>query len=229
MQINEIFSSIDGEGIRTGYLVTFIRSQHCTLKCTYCDTLYSLEPLDSNGNKQYTDMTVEEIVAKCKELGNNRITFTGGEPLMQKDAKELLSKLTLAGFEVNVETNGNIPIRDYRTIDLDLPIAQNRLIMTMDWKSPSSGMRDKMVVDNLYCLSNSDVLKFVVGSKEDLDDMKNTLEQYKIRCNNIFVSPIFGQIEPKDIVEYLKENNMQNVRMQLQLHKFIWPVEMRGV
>ena len=86
-----------------------------------------------------------------------------------------------------------------------------------------------MVVDNLYCLSNSDVLKFVVGSKEDLDDMKNTLEQYKIRCNNIFVSPIFGQIEPKDIVEYLKENNMQNVRMQLQLHKFIWPVEMRGV
>ena len=229
MQINEIFSSIDGEGIRTGYLVTFIRSQHCSLNCTYCDTLYSLKPTDEAGNKLYKDMSVDEILEVCKKHGNSRITFTGGEPLIQKDAKELLSKLTLAGYEVNVETNGNIPLREFRTMDIDMPIAQNRLIMTMDWKSPSSGMRNKMVEDNLYCLNASDVLKFVVGSKEDLDDMKDTLNKHKIRCNNIFVSPIFGQIEPKDIVEYLKENNMQNVRMQLQLHKFIWPVEMRGV
>lgn len=228
MQINEIFSSIDGEGIRTGYLVTFIRTQFCSLKCSYCDTAYSLEACDAQGNKQYTDMTVDEIVKKCKELGNKRITFTGGEPLIQKDAKELLSKLTLNDFEVNIETNGNIPLKPFKKFDIDMPIAQCNIIMTMDWKSPSSGMREKMLEENLYSLGFRDVLKFVVGSKEDLDDMKNLVQNHRLNCE-IFVSPVFGKIEPAEIVEYIKENNLQNVRMQLQLHKIIWDPAKRGV
>ena len=228
MQINEIFNSIDGEGIRTGYLVTFIRSQFCSLKCSYCDTAYSLEATDCNGNKLYTDMTVDEILAECAKLGNKRITFTGGEPLIQKDAKELISKLTLNDYEVNIETNGNIDLTPFKTLDVNMPIIQNKLIITMDWKSPSSGMRDKMLENNLKQLGNNDVLKFVVGSKEDLDDMKAIIESNSLKCE-IFVSPIFGKIEPYEIVDYMKENNLQQVRMQLQLHKIIWNPEMRGV
>lgn len=225
MQINEIFSSIDGEGIRTGYPVTFIRTQFCSLKCVYCDTAYSLEAYDSCGNKQYTDMTVTEILEECNKLGNKRITFTGGEPLIQKDAVELLEVLTANGYEVNIETNGNIPLADL--VDI-VTIDSNKIIITMDWKSPSSGMRDKMLLDNLKCLHSKDVLKFVVGSKEDLDDMKHIIQTNDLKCS-IFVSPIFGDIEPADIVSYVLENNLQNVRVQLQLHKIIWDPGKRGV
>lgn len=228
MQINEIFSSIEGEGIRTGYLVTFIRSFRCNLLCRYCDTLYAVQPekIGEKTENSYIDMTVDEIIEKCKKLGNKRITFTGGEPLIQPEALELISKLTVEGFEVNIETNGAVDLAKFVKFNDEFPIDYKKLIITMDWKSPYSGMRDKMITENLYKLSEVDVLKFVVANKEDLDDMKEVIKD--VDCN-IFVSPVFGQIEPKEIVEYLKENNLQNVRMQLQLHKYIWPVDMRGV
>lgn len=228
MQINEIFSSIDGEGIRTGYPVTFIRSQFCSLNCKYCDTAYSLEPFDEYGNPQFTHLSIEEIVDECKRLGNKRITFTGGEPLIQKDARSLVSALTQLGYEVNIETNGNIPLDIITEEIADCPIDQDKVIITMDWKSPSSGMREKMLADNLKHLTKKDVLKFVVGSKEDLDDMKNLLDQNNLDCH-IFVSPIFGDIEPEDIVSYILDNNLQQVRVQLQLHKIIWDPAKRGV
>lgn len=225
MQINEIFSSIDGEGIRTGFIVTFIRTQFCSLNCTYCDTSYSLTATDSQGNKQYTDMSVDEIIDKCNELGNRRITFTGGEPLIQKDALELVSKLTKQGFEVNIETNGNIDIAPYYN---NPDIVSDNLIMTMDWKSPYSGMRHKMLDTNLAMLTTNDVLKFVVADYEDLQDMLTIITNNELKCH-IFVSPVFGKIALPDIVEFIKQHNLQNVRMQLQLHKIIWEPEMRGV
>ena len=162
MQINEIFSSIDGEGIRTGYPVTFIRSQFCSLNCKYCDTAYSLEPFDEYGNPQFTYLGIDEIVDECKRLGNKRITFTGGEPLIQKDARSLVSALTQLGYEVNIETNGNIPLDVITEEIADCPIDQDKVIITMDWKSPSSCMREKMLLDNLKHLTKKDVLKFVV-------------------------------------------------------------------
>ena len=229
MLINEIFSSIDGEGIRTGNLVTFIRSYGCSLLCKYCDTLYAVKPETEEDKKNaFTEMSVETIVEKCKELGNKRITFTGGEPLIQKDAKELLSKLTIEGFEVNVETNGKESITPFVTFDGSCPIAMNKLIITMDWKSPYSGMRDQMLESNLLALRYNDVLKFVVANKEDLDDMKDILSKFNVRCH-VFVSPVFNEIDPVEIIEYLKENNLQDVRVQLQLHKIIWKPEERGV
>ena len=104
----------------------------------------------------------------------------------------------------------------------------NNLIYTLDYKCPSSGMEDKIILDNIDYLNDIDVLKFVVGTQEDLDKMKQIVEQYTPECN-IFVSPVFGQIEPKDIVQYILDNNLQNVRVQLQLHKLIWNVNQRGV
>lgn len=226
MLISEIFSSCEGEGIRSGYLATFIRSYGCNLRCNYCDSMYAVdETIDLFGNKNFKQMTVQDIINECKHLGNKKITFTGGEPLIQKEAKELIDKLLDEGFEVNIETNGAIPIKDFiyfRNKNM------TKLIVTMDWKSPYSGMRDKMVEENLKDLRSIDVLKFVVATKEDLDDMKNTLENNDIYCN-VFVSPVFGKIEPFEIVDYLKQNNLQNVRIQLQMHKLIWKPDMRGV
>lgn len=226
MLISEIFSSIEGEGIRSGYLATFIRTYGCNLRCNYCDSMYAVdETIDLFGNKNFRQMTVQDIVNECKHIGNKRITFTGGEPLIQKDAKELIGELLDNHFEVNIETNGAVPIKDFVYF-------RNRnmakLIVTMDWKSPYSGMRNKMIEENLIDLRYFDVLKFVVATKEDLDDMKNILENNNIYCN-IFVSPVFGKIEPFEIVDYLKQNNLQNTRIQLQIHKLIWDKNMRGV
>ncbi len=228
MLISEIFSSIDGEGVRSGYLATFIRTIGCPLRCSYCDTSYAFQP---DNNTQ--DLTVNEIVNECKKLKNKRITLTGGEPLIQKDIWNLIEQLVVSGFQINVETSGAVYV-DYNEFSKPIKTAyeSNNLFFTYDYKCPSSGMNDKMdnrIFDNL---GENDIVKFVVGSKEDLDCMKqftselNTKHTYK---NKYYVSPVFGNIEPVNIVEYLKENNLQDIRLQLQIHKIIWDKNMRGV
>ena len=220
MLISEIFSSCEGEGLRTGYLATFIRTYGCNLRCTYCDSMYAVdEKRDLFGKNTYKNMELDEIVKECKKLNNKRITLTGGEPLIQKNIASLLGTLKGYGFEINIETNGAVPLDAF----VEIPV-----MLTMDWKSPYSGMRDKMIEKNLDLLREWDVLKFVVASKEDLDDMKEIILNHKLNCH-IFVSPVFGKIEPVDIVEYMKENNLQQARLQLQIHKLIWDKDKRGV
>ena len=197
-----------------------------------CDTLYAVDPqTEEDKENAFVTMTPDEILAKCKEFGLTKITFTGGEPLIQKDAPELVALLLDNDYEVNIETNGAVDIHEFndRLVDvLANDVTLNNLIYTLDYKCPSSGMEDKMILDNIDYLNDIDVLKFVVGTQEDLDKMKQIVEQYTPECN-IFVSPVFGQIEPKDIVQYILDNNLQNVRVQLQLHKLIWNVNQRGV
>lgn len=214
MFINEIFKSIEGEGIRMGYPVTFIRLYGCNLNCSYCDTRYSCEGQDG------TEMSVAEVVKRANELEVKRITLTGGEPLIHENVEELVDELLNEGFEVNIETNGSIDIYPY--------IKKPNVIITMDYKSISSGMADKMNHKNLKYLRGQDVLKFVVGNKEDLDDMKNVIETYSPSCN-IFVSPIFTKIELPDMVDYIKDNKLNDCRIQVQLHKIIWEPSKRGV
>ena len=214
MLVNEIFSSIEGEGIRTGYPATFIRLYGCNLNCSYCDTRYSCEGHDG------TEMNVSEVIEKGKEVGVKKITLTGGEPLIHKNVEELVDELVNEGFEVNIETNGSVDIYPYTK--------KENVIITMDYKLISSGMNDKMNERNFKYLRPQDVLKFVVGNKQDLDVMKEILEVHKPNCN-IFVSPVFEQIEPVEIVDYIKENKLNDCRVQLQLHKIIWDREERGV
>ena len=221
MQINEIFSSIEGEGIRSGYLATFVRTQGCNLRCIYCDTKYSWDE-----DKGFVNMSIDEIVDKCRELGNRRITLTGGEPLLQPDIIELVERLTRENYEVNIETNGAVDLKPLIKND---NIDRRQLIITMDWKSPSSLMRDQMIWSNLLLLQQQDVLKFVVGSHEDLMDMVQTLLATENISYSVFVSPIFGQIEGQEIVAFMKQYHLEKVRLQLQLHKYVWPPEMRGV
>lgn len=213
MLVNEIFKSIEGEGIRMGYPVTFIRLYGCNLNCSYCDTRYSCEGQDG------TEMSVSEVIEKAKEAGVKRITLTGGEPLIHKNAEELVDGLVNEGFEVNIETNGSVDI---------YPYIKENVIITMDYKSISSGMADKMNHKNLKYLRNQDVLKFVVEDKKDLDDMKRIIETYSPSCS-IFVSPVFGKIELPDMVDYIKDNELNECRIQVQLHKIIWEPTKRGV
>lgn len=214
MLVNEIFSSIEGEGIRAGYPVTFVRLYGCNLHCSYCDTRYSCE------GGEFTKMTVEEILDVVADKGFHRVTLTGGEPLIHKDVNELLMALIKAGYEVNIETNGAVYIAPYTH--------SAKMIITLDYKSISSGENAKMWLSNLPLLRKRDVLKFVVGNKEDLDDMRRILIDYNPICN-VYVSPIFGEIEPVEIVEYIKAYKLENCRVQLQMHKFIWPPQQRGV
>lgn len=214
MKISEIFYSIDGEGIRAGELAVFIRTYGCSLCCSYCDSMYAC--IGDN----YKEYTIDEILHEIETIPCKRITLTGGEPLTQDDCYELVQNLIDKGYEVNIETNGAEQIEEYIKFD--------DVIITMDWKSIYSGMSEYMIADNIDSLRSQDVLKFVVANDADLEQMKQIVLAYRPMCN-IFVSPVFGEIEPKHIVEYLIKNNLQSVRIQLQLHKFIWDPNTRGV
>lgn len=214
MKVNEIFCSIEGEGIRQGYLCTFVRFYGCNLNCSYCDSRYACE------NGEYTEMSPEQIFDKIVEHGAKCVTLTGGEPLLQ-NTNELVKLLTMLdddGFKVNIETNGSVKIPENILVST----------ITMDWKSISSGEHRKMLSDNIKHLFDDDVLKFVIGSKEDFNQMCEVIKNNSIMCH-VFVSPVFGKIEPSEIVDLMKDAKLNNVRMQLQIHKFIWDADKRGV
>lgn len=225
MIINEIFSSIDGEAKRAGELATFIRTVGCNLRCSYCDSKYTWGHEDTN-----KEMTVSELVEECKKLGNKNITFTGGEPLLQKDADELINALADSGFEVSIETDGAI---DFTTRDWFINNKSN-IWVCADYKCYESGQTDKMLpLEKFAKLRPQDVLKFVVGSEEDLNLAYNVIDtlRNKYSCNcYVYLSPVFGKIEPKRIVEFMQEKNMQGkIKFQFQIHKLLWDPNRRAV
>jgi len=216
MIVNEIFSSIDGEGIRTGELATFIRLAGCNLRCRYCDTEYALD------NNSGSEMNITEILNEVKKYKNRNITLTGGEPLAHKETNKLIEELIKNNYFVNIETNGSIDIEPYI----------GKCLITMDYKCKSSLMEKTMLLSNLEKLSETDVLKFVINS-EDFDCIEKILRDFNIK-SYIYISPIFNEINLPDIVEFMKKCNekgidMSKVRMQVQLHKIIWNPDMRGV
>ena len=147
MKIVELFKSIEGEGIRTGKVCTFIRSFGCNCVCTYCDSHYAI---DGKFSKDYPNMTIEEIVNKCKEFKTPYVTFTGGEPLIQPQAVELVQELLDNGFEVNIETNGSVDIKPFKQklLTSTSSYSHDKLIFTIDYKSLSSGVNDRMLPEN---------------------------------------------------------------------------------
>lgn len=220
MRVVEIFGSIDGEGKRTGQLATFIRLAGCNLRCCYCDTTYSF-----NVNEA-TEMSVNEIVKKCQEIGYHNITLTGGEPLIHKDVKSLIFDLGARGFQVNIETNGSVDLSEFIALrykyDLDV-------FFTVDFKTLYSGMRNKMNRNSFVGLDiEKDIVKCVVANRADMDDALQYLDSLNEKFN-IWFSPVFGKIEPKEIVEYAIEHKRQDITTQVQLHKIIWDPNERGV
>lgn len=223
MKISEIFLSIEGEGIRTGAPAVFIRLFGCNLRCSYCDSMYAVEGSD------FQEMSPVEVFEKVKSFNTQFVTLTGGEPLIHKDVEVLLKMLDDYGLEVNIETNGTQP----------KPTGLKNMFCTMDWKSISSGMQPRMKMENMMTLGEKDVLKFVVGTEEDLLDATRVIEAMEGRFNALgkrlptfYVSPIFGAMKYEDMVNRILGNEVMrrnNVRFQVQLHKIIWDPDARGV
>lgn len=217
MKVVEIFNSIEGEGKRIGQPCTFIRLFGCNLRCSYCDSMYALEGTD------YEDMSDVEIMDVVNSYNCPNVTLTGGEPLIHKGVQTLIKMLMRKGYEVNIETNGSIapPIPSCA-----------RLFYTMDYKTNESGETDKMKMDNFKKLSRRDVVKFVVGSNDDLAQSLEFYEKLKEECETeprIYVSPVWGKIEPVQIVNFIKEHKLWNWTTQIQLHKIIWSPDKKGV
>lgn len=156
-QVVESFLSINGEGKRAGQLAVFLRFAGCNLKCSYCDTMWANQP-----DVAYTWMTKEEIYEIVRQSGAKNVTITGGEPLLQEGMKELLAFLAEdESLTIEIETNGSVDLTPYLSIS-------DRVVMTMDYKLPGSGMEDRMNLSNLKKLRTVDTVKFVSGSREDL-------------------------------------------------------------
>lgn len=230
LPVSEIFYSIDGEGARTGAPTIFIRLFGCNLKCTYCDTKYACK--QEEGVFGFDYMTIDRILGAVKAYEPCKcITLTGGEPLIHPAASELVKALREDGYWVNIETNGSIDLEPFIAEQDKLGPKKSSMdyFFTMDWKSLSSREFDKMIPSNLELLESTDVLKFVVGNDDDLNQMKNILEDYPDIDAQIYVSPVWGDITPAHIVEYVLDNQLVYVKVQVQLHKVIWNSNKRGV
>ena len=218
-KVVEIFTSINGEGMRAGELAVFIRLQGCNLRCGYCDTMWANE-----AGAAYTKMTAEEILQKVKDAGIRNIPLTGGEPLDQPDIGELIERITSdTWLRLEIETNGSISLEPFTGYP-------NPPVFTVDYKLPGSGMETAMDLENFNRLKPDDTVKFVVSDLNDLIRAKEIIGQYELtkRCH-VILSPVFGNIEPKDMVEFMKEQKLNDIRMQIQMHKVIWDPEQRGV
>jgi 7-carboxy-7-deazaguanine synthase len=218
-KVVEKFVSINGEGRRCGQLAIFIRFAGCNLNCSYCDTTWANEK-----NAPYDLMSSEEIYNYIKSTEVNNITLTGGEPLLQEGIVELLELLAKdKELHVEIETNGSVLLDTFSK-------EENPPSFTMDYKLPSSNMEKQMNLDNFKFLSKNDTVKFVSGSIEDLEKAKEIIDSFAlVEKTNIYISPVFGQISLDNIVEFMKDNKMNDVNLQVQLHKIIWEPTKRGV
>ena len=218
--VAETFVSINGEGRRAGQLAVFVRFCGCNLNCAYCDTQWA-----NRADAPYTGMTAREIYDSIKATGVTNVTLTGGEPLMQDGIADLLTLLSQdEGLYVEIETNGSVPA------DFVLDMPHNRPSLTMDYKTGASGMEHRMCLHNFERLTAQDTVKFVCGSRADLETALRVCRQYELigRCA-VYLSPVFGAIQPADMVEFVKEHRLNGVNIQLQMHKFIWDPNQKGV
>ena len=218
-KVVETFISINGEGQHAGELALFIRFAGCNLNCNYCDTRWANQP-----DVVYQEMTETEIKALVADSGVRNVTLTGGEPLLQPGMYQLLETMgSLPDIRIEIETNGSVDIEPYMTLI-------RRPAFTLDYKLPGSGMEAGMNTENYRYLTKEDTVKFVISDKADLTRAREIIEQYQLegQCG-IYYSPVFGRIRPAEIVDDMIEHRLNGVHMQLQMHKFIWDPEQRGV
>lgn len=218
-KVVEKFVSINGEGRSAGELAVFIRFAGCNLNCSYCDTRWANEP-----GTPYEIMSEEEIYAYVKETGVSNVTLTGGEPLLQENVSRLIRLLAKDGsLRIEIETNGAVSLKGFTGLG-------DNVTFTVDYKLPGSGMDSYMIMENYELLRINDTVKFVISDKNDLDKARDIIERYGlIGKTAVYLSSSFSKIEPADIVNYMIDNNMNKVKLQLQMHKYIWEPDRKGV
>jgi 7-carboxy-7-deazaguanine synthase len=212
MRVNEIFYSIQGESSFMGWPCTFIRFTACDLRCSYCDTEYAF----SEGK----EMSLSEILAAVSSYPAKLVLVTGGEPMLQHQVRDLFQALLDAGYTVCVETGGHILLDG-----LD-----PRVHKIMDLKCPSSGMHRHNNYENIRHLTRNDEVKFVIGNREDFDWACDVIVRLDLpsRVGVVLFSPVYRALPYSDLARWVMNCGLP-VRMQLQLHKIIWPDTVRGV
>lgn len=212
LHITEIYKSVQGEAAFAGWPCSFIRLTGCPLRCRWCDTVYSFK-----GGKH---LTFEEIFAELDRLGVPLVELTGGEPLAQEAASALASELIAAGYRVMIETSGSESIAA-------LP-KETHIIM--DLKCPGSGMVDRNLLSNLEILKKTDEIKFVIADRVDFEWARDQVRSLDLDQRfNVLFSPAFGLMEAKDLVNWMLEDRLHQVRLNLQQHKYIWHPRAKGV
>ena len=212
LTVNEIFYSIQGESTRVGRPCVFVRLTACDLRCSWCDTSYAFH----EGARR----SLDEVVADVERYDCPLVEITGGEPLLQEDVYPLMERLLAGGRTVMLETGGHRPIAR-------VPRA---VVKIVDVKCPSSGEAHRNDWENLGALAPHDEVKFVVSDRPDYDFARGVIERYGLagRAAAVLLSPVHGVLEPRLLSEWMLADGLA-ARLQLQLHKFIWPPGTRGV
>ena len=211
LKINEIFYSIQGETSYVGQPTVFVRTTACNLRCTYCDTTYSYY----EGDFQSLE-SILEVIASHKTC---YVCITGGEPLLQKEVLPLMIELCDRGYKVSLETSGS---KNIEKVD-------PRVKIILDVKTPESGAADSFLLENLQFANSETEFKFVICSEKDFEWSENFCRQYDLfKKFTVLYSPSFAQVSERWLAEKILQNNSV-ARLQLQLHKYIWSSETRGV
>jgi 7-carboxy-7-deazaguanine synthase len=211
MKLYEIYTSISGETHYAGLPCTLVRFAACDLRCSYCDTEYAF-----TGGQE---VSLENIVADVESRGVPLVLLTGGEPLLQPELPSLCSQLLARGFEVMIETGGQ----------RDVSALPSGVVLILDVKTPGSGESERMHWPNLDRLGPRDAVKFVVCDEDDYRWARDLIAARGLgaRCH-VLLSPSFGQVEPRSLVEWMLRDKVP-ARLNLQIHKYVWPPETRGV
>ncbi len=204
LKIYEIFHSLQGETSRIGLPTVFVRLTGCPMRCTYCDTAYAF----SGGS----NMEIAEIMQQVSSYGAHYVTVTGGEPLAQKECRDLLKTLCDAGYDVSIETGGA----------MDIAVVDPRVSTILDIKTPASSESENNLWSNLAHLKKSDEIKFVLCNREDYEWAKQKLSELKLteKCPVLF-SPSYQELSAAELASWVLADKLP-VRMQVQLHKVLW-------
>jgi 7-carboxy-7-deazaguanine synthase len=212
LTINEIFHSIQGESTHAGRPCVFVRLTACDLRCSWCDTTYAFH----EGHK----MSVDEVLQRVDAYGCDVVEITGGEPLLQKDVYPLMRQLLDGGRTVMLETGGHLSVEE----------VPEGVIRVIDVKCPGSGESARNHWENLDRLRPTDEIKFVVCDRADYEYAREIVERRRLlgRCGAVLFSPVHGVLDAKALAAWVLEDRLP-VRVQLQIHKFIWDATTRGV
>ena len=209
--VHEIYKSLQGESLHTGYPCAFVRLAVCDARCSWCDTPHAFA--------QGEPMPLPRVIERVLELDVPRVLVTGGEPLIQPEAIELLRQLCDEGLSVLLETSG---AHDLRPVD-------PRVHVVMDIKCPGSGEHERNLWDNLDALKPSDEIKLVVAGRADFDWATDLIAERRLESRaHICFSPVWGAVEPSELARWLLDSGLK-ARLALQLHKIVWGAHTRGV